>query len=147
MDVVDHTNEEAKSLKVQVATLGKQYDQIRIEGGAKNKKVLDQARFLKQKSKDLITLLQPLKGHSNSNIRDNARYVEHKLKKNLDAVGQLVEETQRNRNLIDGLGLETKQSYGKPLSNKEAEEIINNQDINLTWRDAGEENILGDKFS
>ncbi|MBX9577228.1 MAG: hypothetical protein K2W97_01990 [Chthoniobacterales bacterium] len=54
-------------------------------------------------------------------------------------MGQLVEATQRNRNLVDRLGLETKPWHGGPLSKEEGEEIIADHEIGLTWRDVGED--------
>lgn len=136
MDIVDRTYEEAKTVTEQITTLGQQVDQVGIEGGGRNKKVADQAKLLEQKSRALVAQLQPLKKHFNSNIRDNASYVERQLHHTIDEVDQLVEATQRNRKLVDGLGLETKPWYGKPLSAEEGKEIIG---IHETWRDVGED--------
>ncbi|MBX9578615.1 MAG: hypothetical protein K2W97_09125 [Chthoniobacterales bacterium] len=76
MDVIDRAYEETETLKAQITTLGKQFDQVGVAGGAKNKKIADQAKLLEQKSRNLAAQLQPLKEHSNLNIRDNAFYVE-----------------------------------------------------------------------
>ena len=112
--------------------------QVRVEGGTRNKKIADHAKMvLEQKSRDLVVQLQPFKKHSDSNIRDNAFYVERSLRNTIDEVGQLMEFTQQNRNLVDGLGLETKPWHGEPLSAEEGKEIIG---IHETWRDVGDDN-------
>ncbi|MEI6417061.1 MAG: hypothetical protein WCO92_05005 [Verrucomicrobiota bacterium] len=139
MDVIDRTYEEAKTLKAQITMLGKQFDQVGIEGGARNKKIANQAKLLEEKGRDLRAQLEPFKKYPNKNIQNYALYVMHQLDRAIDEVGQLVEATQRNRKLVDGLGLEIKPWHGKPLSKKEGEEIIENQDPSLTWRYVGEE--------
>ena len=129
--------QETKTLRAQITTLGKQ---IGIEGGARNKKVADQVKLLEQKARDLVAQLHPLKKHSNADVQNDAFYVEGQLHNAIDEVGQLLEATQQNRNILDGLGLETKPWHGEPLSVEEGKAIIG---IHETWRDVGDDHEVG----
>ncbi len=139
---IDDIYQETKTVRSQITTLGKQ---VGIEGGARNKKFADQAKLLEQKARDLVAQLPPLKEHSNADVQNDAFYVERRLHNAIDEVGQLVEATQQNRNLVDGLGLEAKPWHGEPLSAEEGKEIIDYHEepgIALTWRDVGDDDEI-----
>ncbi|MBM3857937.1 MAG: hypothetical protein FJ390_08295 [Verrucomicrobia bacterium] len=139
MDTIDAVVEKTKTLKVQIATLRERFDRVGVEGGVRNKKIADQAKFLQEKARELRTQLVPFKQYFNEHIQNCVRYSVHQLDRAIDEVSQIVEETQRNRNLVDGLGLPTKPWHGEPFSVEEGANIIADHEIGLTWRDVPDE--------
>lgn len=51
MDTIDAVVEKTKTLKVQIATLRERFDRVGVEGGVRNKKIADQAKFLQEKAR------------------------------------------------------------------------------------------------
>lgn len=139
MDCIDEILEEAKILKKQLINLEYDIAQVGIEGGVRNQKNSEQAKLLQAKARELRTQLGILKEYPNEHIQACRRHVTAQLDSVIDKVSQIVEETERNRNLVDGLGLETKPSNGKSFSPQEGADIIADHEIGLTWKEVSDE--------
>ena len=133
---VNQLYKRTKELKGEAAILSSQA--TGPQEGLKNKKVSDQAKFLKEKAKALQKEILPFQSHSDEDIRHNASYITHQLNLVIDEVTEIFDEAQRHRKIIDGLDLRTQPWHGKPLSVEEGEAIIGNQDASLTRRDVDE---------
>ncbi len=124
LDDIDEFVRNSNALKVRVANLGKQFDQIGIIGGSKNQRIIEQSKLLQLQARALRAQLVSFKKNANKHLQERVQYVTIQLDRVIDEVTQIVEESQRHRKLVDGLGVTTKPSHRKPLLPTEEKEVI-----------------------